>query len=83
MGAVGIIVAARGAACRSTGRAALLIVALAALFSVALAIVMHPALYNGLRHFVFVVPPFARARRPRRRLARRTAAPVRQACSAR
>jgi hypothetical protein len=24
-----------------------------------LAIVAHPALYNGLRHFVFVVPPFA------------------------
>jgi hypothetical protein len=40
-------------------RAALLIVALAALFPVALAVVMHPALYNGLRHFVFVVPPFA------------------------
>lgn len=40
-------------------RAALLMVLLAALLPVAVAIVMHPAFYNGLRHFVFVVPPFA------------------------
>ena len=40
-------------------RAALLTVALAVLLPIAVAMVMRPALYNGLRHFVFVVPPFA------------------------
>ena len=40
-------------------RASLLVVALAAMFSIVLAIVTRPALYNGLRHFVFLVPPFA------------------------
>jgi 4-amino-4-deoxy-L-arabinose transferase-like glycosyltransferase len=51
------------AACRGgeppTRRANYLLVALAALLPVALAMLSHPALYNGLRHFVFVVPPFA------------------------
>ncbi len=42
-------------------RAALLSVALAVLLPVVLAIISHPAFYNGLRHFVFVVPPFAAA----------------------
>ena len=40
-------------------RASLLAVALAATLPVALAMLARPALYNGLRHFVFVVPPFA------------------------
>jgi len=40
-------------------RANLLFVVLAAYFPVGLAMLAHPALYNGLRHFVFVVPPFA------------------------
>lgn len=40
-------------------RANLLIVALAPILPVILAMIMRPALYNGLRHFVFVVPPFA------------------------
>ena len=40
-------------------RAALLMVVLAAVLPVAVAMVLHPAFYNGLRHFVFVVPPFA------------------------
>jgi Dolichyl-phosphate-mannose-protein mannosyltransferase len=40
-------------------RAALLMVLLAAFLPVAVAMAMHPAFYNGLRHFVFVVPPFA------------------------
>ncbi|MBV8791017.1 MAG: glycosyltransferase family 39 protein [Pseudolabrys sp.] len=39
--------------------AQLFLVMLAAFFPVALAIVARPALYNGLRHFIFVVPPFA------------------------
>ena len=42
-------------------RASLLALALATLLPVVLAIVSHPAFYNGLRHFVFVVPPFAAA----------------------
>jgi hypothetical protein len=40
-------------------RASLFAVALAALLPVALAMAARPALYNGLRHFIFVVPPFA------------------------
>ena len=44
-----------------TRRAALFSVALAVLLPLVLAIVSHPAFYNGLRHFVFVVPPFAAA----------------------
>jgi hypothetical protein len=40
-------------------RAALLALALAAALPIALAMISHPAFYNGLRHFVFIVPPFA------------------------
>jgi 4-amino-4-deoxy-L-arabinose transferase-like glycosyltransferase len=43
----------------SSRNGALFVVVLAAFFPVVLAMVAHPALYNGLRHFVFVVPPFA------------------------
>jgi hypothetical protein len=42
-------------------RAALLALALAFLLPVVLAIISHPAFYNGLRHFIFLVPPFAAA----------------------
>ena len=58
-GTVGAAVAAVRGSLPVNRRASLLIVMLAAVFSVALAMVLHPALYNGLRHFVFVVPPFA------------------------
>jgi hypothetical protein len=40
-------------------RAGLLIVTLAAFLPIAIAMVTRPALYNGLRHFVFLTPPFA------------------------
>lgn len=40
-------------------RATLLVLALAPLLPIVLAMVMRPALYNGVRHFIFVVPPFA------------------------
>jgi hypothetical protein len=40
-------------------RARLIIVVLSAILPIALAIMARPALYNGLRHFIFVVPPFA------------------------
>ena len=62
LGLVGLAGAFVAAGPRSTPlnrRASLLVVALSAALPVALAMVTHPALYNGLRHFVFVVPPFA------------------------
>lgn len=40
-------------------RAAMLIVLFAAFFPLLLAMITHPALYNGVRHFIFVVPPMA------------------------
>jgi 4-amino-4-deoxy-L-arabinose transferase-like glycosyltransferase len=40
-------------------RAGLLIVTLAAFLPIAIALITRPALYNGLRHFVFLTPPFA------------------------
>src|SRR4029078_4994412 len=42
-----------------TRRANLLLVAASAFLPVIIAMLTHPAIYNGLRHFVFVVPPFA------------------------
>ncbi|MBV9346601.1 MAG: glycosyltransferase family 39 protein [Pseudolabrys sp.] len=39
--------------------AGLFAVVMAALFPVVLAMVARPALYNGIRHFLFVIPPFA------------------------
>jgi hypothetical protein len=40
-------------------RAIFLCVAMAAVFPIALAIALRPAMYNGIRHFVFVLPPLA------------------------
>jgi dolichyl-phosphate-mannose-protein mannosyltransferase len=40
-------------------RAVLLLVALAALLPLAIAIALRPAMYNGIRHFMFVLPPLA------------------------
>lgn len=42
-----------------TRRAAFLIVALAPVVPIAIAMAARPALYNGVRHFIFLVPPFA------------------------
>ncbi len=42
-----------------TQRAALLSVALAVLVPLGVALVTHPALYNGIRHFTFLMPPLA------------------------
>src|SRR5262249_985459 len=58
-GAAGALVAATRDDVPLKRRASSLLVTLAALLPVAVAMVTHPALYNGLRHFVFVVPPFA------------------------
>lgn len=61
IGLAGIIfILARGGVALSR-RAALLTLALAVLLPIVLAIISHPAFYNGLRHFVFLVPPFAAA----------------------
>jgi hypothetical protein len=40
-------------------RAALLLVAVAATLPIAFTVLTRPAMYNGIRHFVFVTPPFA------------------------
>ena len=40
-------------------RAIFLVVALAAILPVALAVATRPAMYNGIRHLVFIVPPLA------------------------
>jgi hypothetical protein len=40
-------------------RAAFLLVALAAVLPPAVTVVLDPAMYNGIRHFVFVLPPLA------------------------
>jgi hypothetical protein len=40
-------------------RAALLLLALAAVVPVLIAVLSRPAMYNGIRHFIFVLPPLA------------------------
>ncbi len=60
-GLAGAIVAVAG---RNRGgmaghRAALLAVVLAATLPILITIAARPAMYNGIRHFVFTVPPFA------------------------
>jgi hypothetical protein len=59
VGATGALITAAQSRVPLKRRATYVLLVLAALFPVMLAIVAHPALYNGLRHFVFVVPPFA------------------------
>jgi 4-amino-4-deoxy-L-arabinose transferase-like glycosyltransferase len=59
IGTLGACAAITRPAVPANRRAALLIVVLSAIFTVALAMAAHPALYNGVRHFIFVVPPFA------------------------
>jgi hypothetical protein len=58
-GAAAALVTALRPEVRSTRRAALVLLASAALFPIALAVLLRPAMYNGIRHFVFVAPPFA------------------------
>ncbi|HSP50177.1 MAG TPA: glycosyltransferase family 39 protein [Pseudolabrys sp.] len=59
IGTVGAFVTAARRSVTVNRRASLIAVALAAILPVTLAIMARPALYNGLRHFIFVVPPFA------------------------
>jgi hypothetical protein len=58
-GTVGALVAATRRWLPLNRRANFVLVVLAAVLPVGLAMLAHPAFYNGLRHFVFVVPPFA------------------------
>jgi 4-amino-4-deoxy-L-arabinose transferase-like glycosyltransferase len=58
-GAAGALAAAARSSLTPQRRASLLLVALAALLPVAVAVIGRPAMYNGVRHFVFVLPPLA------------------------
>jgi hypothetical protein len=58
-GTAGALIAASSRELPLTRRANLLVVASSAFLPITIATLTHPALYNGLRHFVFVVPPFA------------------------
>jgi hypothetical protein len=58
-GTAGALVAATRRELPLNRRANFVLVVLAAILPVLVAILAHPAFYNGLRHFVFVVPPFA------------------------
>jgi hypothetical protein len=63
LGLSGIAGALAAVATRDRGsaghRAALLAVVLAATLPILITIAARPAMYNGIRHFVFVLPPFA------------------------
>ena len=58
-GVAGALVAACRSALTPRTRAVLLAVALAAVLPVAVTVIARPAMYNGIRHFVFVLPPLA------------------------
>lgn len=58
-GTMGALIALGSGKLLLTRRASLLLVVASAFLPVIIAMLTHPALYNGLRHFVFVVPPFA------------------------
>ena len=58
-GAAGALIAALRRDVAANRRAVLLLLALAALLPLAVTIALRPAMYNGIRHFVFVLPPLA------------------------
>jgi Dolichyl-phosphate-mannose-protein mannosyltransferase len=58
-GAAGALVAALRRDIVPTRRAVLVLLAFAAMFPIALAVLTKPAMYNGIRHFVFVAPAMA------------------------
>jgi hypothetical protein len=59
IGTVGAFIAAARRSVPPNRRAGLILVALSVILPIALAMAARPALYNGVRHFIFVVPPFA------------------------
>jgi hypothetical protein len=58
-GTAGALVAACRRALAVNYRAALLLLALAVLLPPAVTVLLRPAMYNGIRHFLFVLPPLA------------------------
>jgi 4-amino-4-deoxy-L-arabinose transferase-like glycosyltransferase len=58
-GIAGALVGAMRSDVAPTRRAVLLLLAFATAFPVALTVLTKPAMYNGIRHFVFVTPPLA------------------------
>jgi 4-amino-4-deoxy-L-arabinose transferase-like glycosyltransferase len=59
LGSAGAIAAAWGRDVAAPRRAVYLVVVLAATLPVAVTIALRPAMYNGIRHFMFVLPPLA------------------------
>jgi hypothetical protein len=59
IGLVGALIACVRSEIAPRRRAILLAVALAAVLPVAVTVIGRPAMYNGIRHFVFVLPPLA------------------------
>jgi hypothetical protein len=58
-GAIGTLVAAGGRKLAPNRRAVLGLVWLAAVLPILVTVLAQPAMYNGIRHFVFVLPPLA------------------------
>ncbi len=58
-GTAGALVAAFRRDVAPTRRAILILLAFAAMFPIALAVLTKPAMYNGIRHFVFLAPAMA------------------------
>jgi hypothetical protein len=54
-----LVVLGGGHRCNVGRRAALLAIVLAAILPVLLTLIVRPYIYNGVRHLLFVVPPFA------------------------
>jgi len=58
-GAAGAAIAVCRREVRQSRRVTLLVVLIAAIAPIAAAVAARPAMYNGIRHFVFVLPPIA------------------------
>ncbi len=58
-GVIGCVIAAFRHEIPIRRRAAFILVVFAALLPLAIALITRPAMYNGIRHFLFVIPPLA------------------------
>jgi hypothetical protein len=58
-GTAGAVVASVTGAVEPKRRASLMLLVSAAVLPIALTVITKPVMYNGIRHFVFVTPPFA------------------------
>jgi dolichyl-phosphate-mannose-protein mannosyltransferase len=58
-GTAGALVAAMRGGLAASQRATLLLIALAAALPVVMTVIARPAMYNGIRHFVFIMPAVA------------------------